>query len=131
MTTEPVHDDVGPTAQKAVVRTGLIRRIVLGVLKEAREAVLPTLFFFIGFNFIVLTTNLLVAQYLVAISSFMLATTAALVVGKAVLVTNNLPIIRLFDRGSSDPADCVQNVVLLDHCVYRASAGALRSFLDH
>jgi hypothetical protein len=48
---------------------------------QAREAFPPTLFFFIGFNFIVLTTNLLAAQYLVAGSNFMLATMAALVVG--------------------------------------------------
>ena len=45
-----------------------------------------------------LTTNLLVVQYLVAVSSFMLATVAALVVGKAVLIANNLPLIRHYDR---------------------------------
>ena len=89
------------------VRTGLdqpvrerswARRAILRMLHEARDAVAPTLFFFIGFNFIVLATNLLVAQYLVAVSNFLLATMAALIVGKAVLVANNLPIIRLFDR---------------------------------
>jgi len=56
------------------------------------------LFFFVGFNFIVLTTNLLVAQYLVAVSNFMLATMAALVVGKAVLVANKIPWLRRYDR---------------------------------
>lgn len=45
-----------------------------------------------------LTSNLLVAQYLVAFSNFMLATFSALVVGKAVLVANNLPFIRHYDR---------------------------------
>lgn len=97
MTTEPVHEEFERAARQGV-RPGLAHRIAVRILHEAREAVLPTLFFFIGFNFIVLTTNLLVAQYLVAVSSFMLATMAALVVGKAVLVANNLPIIRLFDR---------------------------------
>lgn len=97
MTTEPVHGEFEQAARQGV-RPGLAHRIVLRILHEAREAVLPTLFFFIGFNFIVLTTNLLVAQYLVAVSNFMLATIAALAVGKAVLVANNLPIIRLFDR---------------------------------
>ena len=53
---------------------------------------------FIGFNFIVFTTNLLVAQYSVAVSSFMLATVAALVVGKAVLVANHMPLLRRYDR---------------------------------
>jgi hypothetical protein len=63
-----------------------------------REVLPPTIFFFVGFNLIVLTTNLLVAQYLVAVSNFMLATLAALVVGKAVLVANKIPLVRLFDR---------------------------------
>src|SRR6185437_11681516 len=65
---------------------------------ELRQALAPTAFFFIGFNFIVLTTNLLVAQYLVAVSNFMLATVAALVVGKAVLVANKIPLLRRYDR---------------------------------
>jgi len=78
--------------------TGLARRIGARVLHEAREAVPPTIFFFIGFNFIVLTTNLLVAQYGVAVSNFMLATVAALVVGKAVLVANAMSLLRRYDR---------------------------------
>jgi hypothetical protein len=52
----------------------------------------------VGFNFIVLTTNLLLAQYLVTVSNFMLATVAALVVGKAVLVANKIPLLRRYDR---------------------------------
>ena len=43
-------------------------------MHEAREAIPPTIFFFVGFNFIVFTTNLLLADYAVAVSSFMLAT---------------------------------------------------------
>jgi hypothetical protein len=77
---------------------GLARRIGARMLHEAREAVPPTIFFFIGFNFIVLTTNLLVAQYGVAVSNFMLATVAALVVGKAVLVANAMSLLRRYDR---------------------------------
>jgi hypothetical protein len=77
---------------------GLAGRIGSRILHELREAVAPTLFFFIGFNFIVLTTNLLVAQYAVAVSNFMLATLAALVVGKAVLTANAMPFLKLFDR---------------------------------
>jgi len=59
---------------------------------------LPTIFFFVGFNFIVLTTNLLVADYGAAVSNFMLATVAALVVGKAVITANATPFINRFDR---------------------------------
>ena len=68
------------------------------MLHELREALAPTIFFFVGFNFIVLTTNLLVADYAVAVSNFMLATLAALVVGKAVLTANAMPFLKLFDR---------------------------------
>jgi hypothetical protein len=46
----------------------------------------------------VLTSRLLVAQYLVGLSSFMRATLAALVVGKAVLVANKMPWLRRYDR---------------------------------
>ena len=76
----------------------LLRRIGARILHELREALAPTLFFFLGFNFIVLTTNLLVATYAVAVSNFMLATVAALVVGKAVLTANAMPFLKRFDR---------------------------------
>jgi hypothetical protein len=77
---------------------GVATRIGARVLHEAREALPPTLFFFAGFNFIVFTTNLLLADYAIAVSSFMLATLAALVVGKAVLVANAMPLVRRYDR---------------------------------
>src|SRR5271167_3706665 len=77
---------------------GVVHRIGAWILHEWLEMLPPTIFFFVGFNFIVLTTNLLVAQYLVAVSNFMLATLAALVVGKAVLVANKMSLLRRYDR---------------------------------
>src|SRR6516165_9958080 len=68
------------------------------ILHEAREALVPTIFFFVGFNFIVLTTNLILADYGAAAFNFIVATLAALVVGKAVLVANAMPYIRRYDR---------------------------------
>src|SRR5262245_55620880 len=68
------------------------------MVHELGSALPPTIFFFVGFNFIVLTTNLLVADYAVAVSNFMLATVAALVVGKAVITANAMPFMKLFDR---------------------------------
>jgi hypothetical protein len=70
------------------------------LLHEVREALPPTIFFFVGFNFVVLTSNLLVAQYLIGLTNFMLATMAALVVGKAVLVANKIPLLRRYDRAA-------------------------------
>jgi hypothetical protein len=77
---------------------GLPRRIGIWWLHEVRELIPPTIFFVVGFNLVVLTTNLILAEYKVAFASFVLATTAALVVGKAVLVANNLPLLRRYDR---------------------------------
>jgi hypothetical protein len=100
MRTEPIlyDDDRGPLDRSGSAPIRVARRIGARLLHEAREALPPTVFFFLGFNFIVLTTNLLVAQYLVAVSNFMLATMAALVVGKAVLVANKMPLLRRYDR---------------------------------
>jgi len=67
------------------------------VVKELREVWPPTLFFAIAFNLLVLTTQLILADYLVHFASFMLATTCALVVGKSVLLANALPFFSRFD----------------------------------
>jgi hypothetical protein len=72
-------------------------RLLAFVIKELREVWPPTLFFAIGFNLIVLTTQLILADYLVHFASFMVATMCALVVGKAVLVANAMPFLRRFD----------------------------------
>ncbi len=85
-------------AAEADTDSTLPRRVGARILRELRGALPPTIFFFVGFNFIVLTTNLLVADYAVAVSNFMLATVAALVVGKAVITANAMPFLKLFDR---------------------------------
>src|SRR5499425_2435096 len=91
-----------PHLGASVARAGAIRmlprHVGARILHELRSALPPTIFFFVGFNFIVLTTNLLVADYAVAVSNFMLATVAALVVGKAVLVANKISLLRRYDR---------------------------------
>src|SRR5215467_4345127 len=91
-----------PRMESSARRAGRIvelpRRVAVRILHELSGALPPTIFFFVGFNFIVLTTNLLVADYGAAVSNFMLATVAALVVGKAVLTANALPVITRFDR---------------------------------
>jgi hypothetical protein len=95
MRTKPALHDAGHPGASA---TTAARRSGNWLLHEVREALPPAIFFFVGFNLIVLTTNLLVAQYLVAVSNFMLATLGALVVGKAVLIANKFSLVRLYDR---------------------------------
>ena len=75
-----------------------VRRAGAFLLREFRDILPPTIFFLIGFNLIVLTTNLLVANYGAKFASFMIATASALIVAKALLVANAMPAIRRFDR---------------------------------
>ena len=122
----------GP-AKVAVPRPNLVANLIERVghrlWHEFRQVLPPTIFFFVGFNFIVFTTNLLVADYAIAVSSFMLATLAALVVGKAVLVANAMPFLRRYDRAPLITADPVQDRGLLGHRLYRPPARTLCSFL--
>src|SRR5258708_5455245 len=73
-------------------------RVLAFAIKEFKEIIPPTVFFAVGFNIIVLTTQLILDDYFVQVASFLAATAAALVVGKAVLVANALPFLRRFDQ---------------------------------
>ena len=73
-------------------------RVLSFIIKELKLILPPTLFFAVSFNLLVLTTNLLLADYLRSFASFLVATMAALVVGKAVLVADTLPFLRRFDN---------------------------------
>ena len=74
-----------------------LRSMSKAVLQEAKRAIAPALFFAIGFNLLVFTTNLLLHDYHVKVSSFLLATGGALVVAKAVLIADALPFFHRFD----------------------------------
>jgi hypothetical protein len=67
------------------------------LIKELKEVLPPTVFFAAGFNLIVLTVNLILADYLATFANFMVVTMTALVVGKAVLVADAMPFLRRFD----------------------------------
>jgi hypothetical protein len=68
------------------------------IAHEFREIMPPTLFFFVGFNMILLTKRLMLEEYLIAYTGFLVATTSALIVGKVVLVADKLPLLRRFDH---------------------------------
>jgi len=65
-------------------------------VKEFREMLPPTIFFAVGFNLILLTTQLILDDYGAQFASFMLATAGALIVGKSVLVANALPVLNRY-----------------------------------
>jgi hypothetical protein len=93
------------------------------LVKELKELVPPTVFFAVSFNLLVLTTNLILADYLHSIGSFLLATTTALVVGKAVLVANAMPILRRLDAAP------IIETVLFKTTIYWAAVFLVR-FLE-
>ena len=70
------------------------------ILHTIQHLLPATIYFFIAFNLIVFTTNLLVHDYWFQLAGFLLASTSALVVGKAVLLADKL---RLIDRFRGAP----------------------------
>jgi hypothetical protein len=104
MRSTPVLDDYETSGTEVITApagtsAGFAHRAGAFLLHEFREMLPPTIFFFVGFNLIVLTTNLILADYSLAVGNFMLATAAALVVGKSVLVANAMALLRYYDRG--------------------------------
>ena len=74
-----------------------LRRAFDWWIAQVKHALPPTIFFFVGFNLILWTKRLILEEHGVEFSGFLTATLAALLVGKAVLVTDNLPFMRRFD----------------------------------
>ena len=63
-------------------KRGRWAKLVHIFLHELREVLPPTIFFFLGFNLILFTKRLILADHLIQFAGFFVATTAALVVGK-------------------------------------------------
>lgn len=68
------------------------------VQHEARKAIPPTLFFMVCFNLIVLTVALLSPSHGHSVVDHAAATFAALVVGKAVLISDMLPFFNKYPK---------------------------------
>ena len=129
------------TAAVASTPSPLLRRAFDWWLAQVQHALPPTIFFFIGFNLILWTKRLILEEQGIEYSGFLTATLAALLVGKAVLVTDNLPFMRRFDGApliqpilfkSAIYWLCVLLVRLLEglgHFI--AGGGALADFPDH
>jgi len=73
------------------------RRLFAWVAAQIEHVLSPTIFFFVGFNLILWTKHLILKEHGIDFSGFVTATLAALLIGKAVLVTDNLPFMRRFD----------------------------------
>jgi hypothetical protein len=121
--------------------TPLLRRAVTWWLVQLKHALPPTIFFFVGFNLILWTKRLILEEQGVEFSGFFTAIIAALLVGKAVLVTDNLPFMCRFDGApmiqpilfkSAIYWVCVLIVRLAEEFVHFVAAGsAVADFRDH
>jgi hypothetical protein len=78
-------------------RAPVWRRAFRWWLAQVKHLLPPTLFFFFGFNLILFTRWMALQEYGIPFTNFFAATLAALLVGKAVLVVDNLPFMRRFD----------------------------------
>ena len=74
-----------------------LRRALDWWLAQVKHVLPPTIFFFVGFNLILWTKHLILREHDIEFSGFVVATLAALLVGKAVLVTDNLPLMHRLD----------------------------------
>jgi hypothetical protein len=121
--------------------TALLRRAVSWWLAQVKHALPPTIFFFIGFNLILCTKRLILQEQGIEFSGFFTAIVAALLVGKAVLVTDNLPFMRRFDGAPMIQPIlfkttiywvCVLIVRLAEEVIhFVAAGGAIAAFGDH
>jgi hypothetical protein len=73
------------------------RRAFGWCLAQMKHVLPPTIFFFIGFNLILWTKRMILEEHGIDYRGFFTATIAALLVGKAVLLTDHLPFMRRFE----------------------------------
>jgi len=121
--------------------TALLRRAFAWWLAQVKHALPPTIFFFVGFNIILWTKRLILQEHGIQFSGFFTALVAALLIGKAVLVTDNLPFMRRFDGApliqpilfkSAIYWLCVLIVRLAEELFhFVAAGGAIADFADH
>src|SRR6478752_4551502 len=130
--------------QPAIVSSApaaLSRRAIAWWLTQVKHALPPTIFFFVGFNLILYTKRLILQEHGIEFSGFFTSLVAALLVGKAVLVTDNLPFMRRFDGApmiqpilfkSAIYWICVLIARLAEEFVHFVAAdGAIAYFGDH
>jgi len=125
----------------ASARPRIVRRTFDWWLAQVKRALPPTIFFFVGFNLILWTKLLILQEHGIEFSALFTATVAALLVGKAVLVTDHLPFMHRFDGAPLIQPIlfktaiywlCVLVVRLVEVLVhFLAAGGAIADFPDH
>jgi hypothetical protein len=73
-----------------------MQKILKIIKRELVEILPPTFFFFIAFNVIIISKKLMLEQYGIKFSGFVNAAVGALIVGKALLVTDQIKFINKY-----------------------------------
>lgn len=73
-----------------------MNRAIAWLKREIVEAIPAAVYFFVGFQIIAFTDALMLEEYGVRVSTFMLATVAALVSAKVVLILDAMPVVNRF-----------------------------------
>jgi hypothetical protein len=131
-------------SQPAVVASApapFLRRAFDWWLAQVKAALPPTIFFLVGFNLILWTKLLILQEHGIEFSALLTASVAALLVGKAVLVTDHLPFMRRLDGApliqpilfkSAIYWSCIFVVRLVEGLVhFLAAGGAIGDFPGH
>jgi hypothetical protein len=84
-------------AVPAGAKPSIWRRALAWYVDQMKHLLPPTIFFFIGFNLILWTKQMILQEHNIEFSGFLVATMAALLVAKAVLVVDHMPFMRRFD----------------------------------
>src|ERR1039458_9738624 len=94
-------------------------------LKHLVHELIPVVgFFFVTFQLLALTEALMLKQYGISVSAFLIATIMALVVGKVVLIADHFPLVNRF------PTKPLSYNVLWKTAIYFAALAALR-YAEH
>ena len=73
-----------------------MNRTIAWLKREVVEAIPAAVYFFVGFQIIAFTDALMLEEYGIRVSTFLLATFAALVAAKVVLILDAMPIVNRF-----------------------------------
>ena len=73
-----------------------MKKVLLFLKKEFLEMLPPTVFFFVAFHIVAFARSLLAEQFGITVSSSVAATIGALIVGKAILIADPLPLSNWF-----------------------------------
>jgi hypothetical protein len=96
------------------------RRALDWWIETMKQLLPPTVFFFLGFNLVLWTKRMILREYQIEFGGYLVATLAALLVAKAVLVTDHMPFMRRFDG-----APLIQPI-LFKTAIYWASVFVVR-----